>query len=1348
MCQYKFLRKLGSCLLSASLLLSCLPSWAAESDGTVQQDNLFVPAVQEYDTGEEVYHSDDRVNIIVELEEKPLLAYESRMKTFSSVSEYLDSAGAKSAEQQLARARTNVQRALNTSGMDVTVEREYSAVFSGLSLEADFGDLEEIRSLSGVKNAFVAQRHELIEPVAYEPLLTGSVPSIGADIAGNTGYTGKGTAVAILDTGLDLSHEAFQGSVNGAKYDKADISDILNTKKLTVGKLSVESLYQSDKVPYAYDYADCDTNVSGGESHGTHVAGIVGANSGNTVKGVAPDSQFFIMKVFGDSTGGAYDNDILAALDDSVKLGADTINMSLGSPAGFSEDSTKVMREVYQRVADAGVNLMCAAGNSYSSSYMNTAGNDLPLATNPDSGTVSSPSTYAAALSVASVNNMRATSPYFIAGSRHIRYNDSADDISKQFSTLEGSFSYVDCGYGATTDFPESLSGKIALISRGGEENGEILTFSQKQQNAKAKGAKAMIVYDNVEGDLVSMATDDLIPSVFISKADGEAMVNESEKSIQVSGEFIESYTDSYSGKMSDFSSWGVTSDLKLKPEITAPGGNIYSTLPGGRYGNMSGTSMASPHMAGAAAIMDQYIRENLDGLSMSQGERAELANDLMMSTAVQVKDENGNASSPRQQGAGLVQLNRAVTADAYLTDEENGRPKAELGDNKDGSFSFAFKAHNLSDKTIRYETSVTVQTEDTVAEDGQTFIAQRARVLGNDEVTVSAPGEVTLNGDGTADVNISLALTETGKNNLKKVFSNGTFIEGYVTLTPVDENGTVSLSIPFMGFYGDWSSVPMFDASVYDDETPAVYAMQLGQFRNSDGGGYILGQNLYCSDASYDKNHIAIKGGDKTKHVTAVTSLLRNADKLNFSVTDSEGELLYSETLLQQGKTYYDDQAYHTPMADKGFFPVDEWGDALPDGSYTYTVTGTVGGKDQSVSFPLEIDSQKPQVVKSEIAVENGKRVWKVTVSDNHYISAVCATQGSTPLTGWIEPKQETAGAQAVVTFDLTDSALKNLSSARIALADYADNQYISESYDLTGDAAEVLPQTIQLDKMQLQMTQGDQTTISASVGPENASDKTVSWTTSNADVVTVDSSGLVKAVGTGNAVVTAKTVNNLTASCSITVQERQEETESILASVCAPSVVQPGQNIPFDFQLEKMKRVATVAFTFEKDSALKAESVSGLNGFTALDGIQWKTDNTGILMLSYLDKGAGGSATVQALTDIARVVFSTALEDGSAGIRMTGVTVSGYDASGKAVYLASSIKTASASVVVRQGINYDVNGDGRVDQLDITYCQLYYRAESGDSNWSTAQKCDLNGDHKVDVQDMVMILHYIYSI
>ena len=164
--------------------------------------------------------------------------------------------------------------------MDISIEREYSAVLNGFSAYAYPGDLETIRNTKGVKNAFVAGFHELIAPVDNSVKTTGSVPAIGGDIVGDDlGYTGKSTAVAIIDTGLDTSHEAF-GSVVSPKYSMADIQEIRDNSKLTIGKLSISAVYKSEKIPYAYDYADVDTNVSGGNSHGTHVAGIVGANSG------------------------------------------------------------------------------------------------------------------------------------------------------------------------------------------------------------------------------------------------------------------------------------------------------------------------------------------------------------------------------------------------------------------------------------------------------------------------------------------------------------------------------------------------------------------------------------------------------------------------------------------------------------------------------------------------------------------------------------------------------------------------------------------------------------------------------------------------------------------------------------------------------------------------------------------------------------------------------------------------------------------------------------------------------------------------------------------------------------
>ena len=1260
-------RRWGAGLLAAALLGSAVPALAVESEDT---GSLFQPDSSQQVTA---YAPDERVRIVIELEDAPLLD-SHKVSQYASVTDFLDSNAAQSTERKLERARKAVKSQLATKLDDLEVRYEYTTVFNGLSVEADYADLETIQDLPGVKDAYVSQVYQLIEPV-NETKLADSVPAIGGDISQDTGYTGKGMVVAILDTGLDTSHEAFRNVVNAPKFSKQDIADKLASDSLRVGNVNVNSIYQSDKIPFAYDYYDNDTNVSGGNSHGTHVAGIVGANRGQ-VTGVAPDAQLMIMKIFGDDGSGAYDSDIIAALEDAVVLGADAVNMSLGMTAGFSEAAATKTREVYQRVKNAGISLMCAAGNEYSSSYKSASGTDLPLASNPDNGAVASPSTYDAALSVASMNNVKATAPYLLLGEQKIRYSDPAETVSKQISSLNGTYEYVACGVGATSDFTgKTLTNKVALIQRAGEENGEILTFAQKEANAKAAGAKAVIIYDNVEGDLVNMSTDGNIPAVFISKADGEAMLAASDKHVSFSKSYLAQFQDAYSGKMSDFSSWGVTPDLKLKPEITAPGGDIYSTLPGGLYGSMSGTSMASPHMAGAAVVMAQYITEELGGTDMTQQEITALSNKLLMSTAVPVKNEQGLPYSPRKQGAGLVQLGRATKAKAYLSSAEDGLPKAELGDSTDGSFSFSFQANNLSTSEIQYEVGVTVLTEDTVKENGKTYLAQSPRQLGADEVTVTAPSSVTLNARGTATVNVSLALTEKGKAALNADFPNGIYLEGFVTLTPVKDGDAISLGLPFLGFYGDWSAAPIFDTSVYDaDESPAVYQTMLGLF-GADGSGYYLGHNLYATDNDrFDKNYIAMSNKTSNYHVTAAMAMLRNANKLTFSVTNESNDNVYEETLTNQSKTYYSSsqQSYHTPMANTGFTGYTKSkfsaAKALPEGKYTYTVTATLNGKTETESFPLTIDNQAPEVVKSEVVIQNDKRLWKVTVTDNHYVQAVCATLGSTPLTGWYAPNETEEGVESVVTFDLSDPALSDLTQAKIGLVDYADNQTVSGYYDLTGGTV---------------------------VDPEPT----------------------------------------------------EPEEEPVLASIQAPASIQPDAELPVDFQLEKLKRVATVSFVFERDAALTGGTAEGKNGFTALGDIRWN-GNKGILMLSYLQNGTrGGSLTQAALTDVSRVVFKATAENGTnLGIKLIGVTVTGFDENGQAVTLLSNIKTPSLSIAVREGNSYDVNKDGTVDQLDITTCQRWYRADSNDSDWSNASVCDVNSDNKVDIQDLIDILQYLY--
>lgn len=1339
----KYLRRftalsLSCCLLFSAVQLSYAADKSLQSGEAEGSESLFQPVEEEIQRQTE-YQSDDRVRIIVELEDKPLISYAAK---YASVTDFFESDRAKELQKAASESRKSFQKTLTRSDMDAEIEKEYSVVLNGFSLSADYGDLETIKEMDGVKNAFVSGFHEYVEPPENETKTTESVPSIGGDAVSAEGYTGKGTVVAILDTGLDMSHEAF-GSVNSPKYDKDDIAQLQKDNKLTVGTLDINVLYKNEKVPFAYDYADMDYNVSGGESHGTHVAGIVGANNSSAVRGVAPDAQLFIMKVFGDSSGGAYDDDILSALDDSVKLGADAINMSLGSPAGFSEDSNKSMREVYNRIEDAGIGLYCAAGNEYSAAYKNIAGNDLAKATEVDNGIIGSPSTYEAALSVASMNNVKSTSPYFTVGEQKIRYNDTAESKNLQLTSLEGTYEYVDCGVGASADFSgKNLKGKIALIQRGGEENGEPLSFIQKETNAQKNGAVAAIIYDNIYGDLVSMQTANLIPSVFISRESGKLLTDAAEKKVTISEDFIDLFQDSSSGRMSDFSSWGTTSDLKLKPEITAPGGDIYSTLPNNLYGNMSGTSMASPHLAGAAAVMNQYIRESVEGgIGMTAAEKTELSNALMMSTASPLKDANGILYSPRKQGAGLIQLQNATKSGAYLLSDTGDRPKAELGASEAGNYHFDFQAVSLRDQSITYDVDVTVLTEDTVTEDGVTYMAQYARELTGDEVNVSVPSEVTLSSGGKQSISVEIQLTEEGKSNLEEEFPNGIYVEGFVTLTPRTD-GEVTLSYPFMGYYGDQADIPVFDSDIYDEENASLYEIQLGQFNNSNGSGYILGHNIYVKEnyEAYDEDKIAIKGGVNTKNVTAVLSMLRNSDELEFSVEDSDGDKVYEETMGDVQKTYFNTEAFYTPMADKGFTPYDTWNQPLPDGEYTYKVSSTTGDSTQSISFPLVIDTQKPEVISS--TVEGSK--WTIQVRDNHYIQALCITAtGSTPVTEYIEPETSEAGGTAEVVFDLSDPALRDLDQAKVAMIDYAENQFVSDYYSLS-DKVVIDPESVSLDKVEILMEEGSDTQLSAEVLPENASNRNVDWKSSDSTVAEVDSKGRVHAVKAGNAVITAETVNGLTAECRVEVKEKQSSVTSLTASLRAPmGTVSPGDSIPFDFQLENMEKVATVVFTFEKDTDLEYKDIAGKSGFSSL-GVKWD-GNTGTAALSYLKDGAGGSLTQKALTDIARIQFETERDSGVVGIRLTGIEAAGYDSEGKAVRLTAGIGDSSASVTLAEKKTYDLNGDGKVDLLDIAYAQLYYKVSEGSDRWADAEKCDLDGNEKIDIQDLVILLQHI---
>ena len=292
--------------------------------------------------------------------------------------------------------------------------------------------------------------------------------------------------------------------------------------------------------------------------------------------------------------------------------------------------------------------------------------------------------------------------------------------------------------------------------------------------------------------------------------------------------------------KMSDFSSWGVSPDMRLKPEVTAPGGNIYSSVPGGGYKMMSGTSMATPQMTGASAVVLERVQNDPLFSSLNDRQKVDVVQNLIMGTAVPVVDpgQGGGAYySPRKQGAGLANLEAATNSSVYPTVNgatDASRPKADLGDGTNG-WHFDVTLHNVSDTPATYELSSQALSEN--IEGG--FFTGHSTDWNGKGVSVSFSGSsVTVPAKGETTVGIDI---KPGNEFAQYVSANapaGTFLDGFVRFTS-RTNGQPDLGVPFLGFYGSWAKPAIFDALVSEGD---AHAASTGIY-NGDRGG-LLGYN------------------------------------------------------------------------------------------------------------------------------------------------------------------------------------------------------------------------------------------------------------------------------------------------------------------------------------------------------------------------------------------------------------------------------------------------------------------------------------------------------------------------
>ena len=671
---------------------------------------------------------------------------------------------------RLQRTQEQMEKTISArvlGGKPLDVVWNMTLVGNIISAWVPYGKIEAIRTLPGIKTVAeetryepcVAERNEGVAPNAYS-----SGAMIGSGVLWNSGYTGAGSRIAIVDTGTDTDHQSFDNgaylyalkenaAARGMSLDTyMDSLDLLTEAEIArvLPKLNLHAmapgvtagqLYSSEKLAFGYNYVDRNLNIVHdydyqGE-HGSHVAGISTANryipSGNgyadardtvMMLGVAPDAQLITMKVFGSNA--PFDSDYMAAIEDAILLDCDVVNLSLGTTVPGTP-YTDTYRELMEMMTQTDTVVVISAGNASNWSVASTYG--YLYHDDASFDTVGAPGSYASAFTVASVDNDGTIGYYFEAGNRKCFYFENQGYGNPSLLTLDTSadqtgteYEYVlldGLGYDSEYD-GLNVRGKIVFVSRGE------LDFAKKANNAAARGAAAVVVYNNTDG-LFGMDLTGLyypIPVVSLLQSDALAIAANSTRisenactgKLTVYGRMGAGLNNSQYYKMSSFSSWGVPGDLSLKPEITAPGGGIYSlwgsnAVTGGgsdQYEMMSGTSMAAPQVAGMAALLAEVIREK--GLAGKTGLSVRhLAQSLLMSTAQPLFEANsgGNYYSLLSQGAGLARVDLAAQAESFIKvhGQEDYKIKAELGDDPErtGIYEFSFDITNLTDRPAAY---------------------------------------------------------------------------------------------------------------------------------------------------------------------------------------------------------------------------------------------------------------------------------------------------------------------------------------------------------------------------------------------------------------------------------------------------------------------------------------------------------------------------------------------------------------------------------------------------------------------------------------------------------------------
>jgi minor extracellular serine protease Vpr len=651
-----------------------------------------------------------------------------------------------------------------SSGLRYTERFAFTRLWNGLSVNADAETAQLMARLGGV----VA-----VHPVGVvsfdpgerisEPELMHALAMTGADVAQNElGLDGTGIKVGVMDTGIDYDNPALGGCFGGSC-------------RVAVGWDFVGDRFNSSGSGGAViPHPDADPDDCNG--HGTHVSGIVGANgtvNEVALKGVAPGVTFGAYRVFG-CVGSTTEDIMIAAMERAQADGMDIVNMSIGD--AFAWDTEPFAEAMNAAVAEGTV-VVISAGNSGTNGLysLSSAGNAADV------------------IGVASIDNTHVELTTFTV---------TPADITAGYSNATGTTEAPTTGSlpMAKTGTPSStadacaatgalgdLTGKAVLIRRG------TCTFYEKARRAQLAGAAAVVLYNNAAGRFGATvavqpgaATDGqpvTIPVVAISDTEGVAINDAIAAGSQTLNWTDDTgvFANATAGQPSSFTSWGLAPSLGFKPDIAAPGGLIKSTWPmeQGGFATISGTSMAAPHVSGAAAL---FLEEH--GTTSPLRLREILQNNAVPSNLL--PPNQAFVTPAHRQGAGTLQIDDAILATTSVSPG-----KLALGEGTTGQ-TRTLTLHNDGTSAVTYDLSH----QAALGTSANTFAPGLTTNFAG--VSFSSPSVVVPAG-GTATVDVTITPNATAVNN-RRIYS------GYIRLTP--QGGGAPLRVPYAGFTGDYQSI------------------------------------------------------------------------------------------------------------------------------------------------------------------------------------------------------------------------------------------------------------------------------------------------------------------------------------------------------------------------------------------------------------------------------------------------------------------------------------------------------------------------------------------------------------